>query len=890
MHTFGPQSVPHEDTWKQVYQAYRKKRLTPRQKLDNVRYGAFYAQHARVVPWWSPQKRRQTVAKVQAQYDRMLRDAVNGLVDPSLRRPHLDWLTGYFLQKVYRYDEAYPYFEDAETNLADNALYLTDYGRLAYNTGEFALADRLFQQAHAHRRSIPVTSEPLQTLRWLAKMDRVMARPHREIERLGTLRSEAERGVHHNGTSLTIEDRHKSGRLAMERLGRAYLDAGRAADALAHVEDVLDQIADPDVSALVIPTEEIALGFVLQGIEALVTLDRLDDAEEMADEWTARLHDPAPLARFLRLADRPYSARRTFLKRARDAADAEDRPDGAAATIFFNPKTGAAEPFAEVPGLRPLLSYANQAFRDGLPEEGAELAFDAADRAIAAGQPMMLATVLQDLHKVRDALADSQRVDELFDEANRRFPEAPFVQLQYGLHILETADPERALDQLRKVERLVGSTGDETYRAYLGIALAGTGDRDAGLKQFDQAFDSADVESAPFAFGRAIRWAMEEREFDLALDWADRYLEGQGDATWTVMRSRPILQAAGRAALATGQTERAAEFFDRLLINYAHHITGDQELPDPHALREYARPLALSSFADALAGNVEIARDRLALARHFDPDHDAVPAAAAALALRDGDALAAADALDSDAPAGWLLRALGPAVLDAAEASGADTDRLASLRLRIDRASGTIPTLDELLAQSRQSARSLAEAQAEAEAERQAHLALQASIDDLVADVAEENDRLKAVAAEHRQAVVDAENRLAVTLAEVEAHTPAASAPTGSNTEAAEVLRQAFPNVTFAPGALNDVLALRGSSRASVLRSLGLAQNAPEHLPVRPKTVDLGSRGTAYEVSYPGNGSDSGRLYFTGGGTAWTLERVGTKSTQKADIKALKKG
>ena len=875
--------ILYEVEWAALYRAFKRARTHAFGQLnESARIGATYAQGVQGAEHLPATERRRRIAGVRRQFDEVVRAAARLRTHPRTGGAYTAWMNGYFEYKVTRYPEAWALYQSAAEALADDPLYLLDFGRLAYNTGSLHDANHLFNLAATHWLEIPADKQPLQVIRWLAKLSRLIGDTEGERFHMEDLK----RFFSDPGTKqrCSPDDIRASRAFFYERAPGLLFELGEPHVAWPWIEGEIGS-----------NTPDQQLHLALLGVDVLLALGRTQDAEAFAGVWTDRLGRPAPVVRFLKAAGHPFSARTAFIRRAEAAAAT---PDGSvnhpAGMVYLDAASGTAEAVAPPPGATSFWIYAEEAFAEGLAEEGLDLALRAATAALEGGAAVFLATVLHSLHHVRRTLSDFGRLAALFDEAATTFPDDPFVQLQVGFHYLDTAPAEQALAHLQRACRLADAdprtNATRSHDVFLAEALARSGNIEQALALFRTALPACTPGEAPIVYGRAARWAAETGRFDLALDWTRDFLAGEGSAVWTTSPAREPIEAGARAALALGDFDAAAMLYERLVANYAHHYAVQRTRLDRDALRTNARPLALCALAHALAGDAKRAGARLALATIFDPDHDAIPVAAAAVALRNGDVATAVEALDSDAPPAWLLRTLGPPVLEAAHVANVDPDRLAALQLRVDRASGTLPTVEELLVDARLHARSLSDAQAQAESERQAHLALQSSVDGLVAEMAEENARLGAVAEARRQAVVDAENRLLLALEDLEDRPAPGAGTPPPEADTVGLIRDAFPSVSFAAGAAEAVAALRGASRKSVLRTLGIAQNAPGNLNVRDKTVDLGSRGTAYEVAYPGNGNDSGRLYLTGGGTSWTVACIGYKSTQKKDIQALKRG
>ena len=360
----------------------------------------------------------------------------------------------------------------------------------------------------------------------------------------------------------------------------------------------------------------------------------------------------------------------------------------------------------------------------------------------------------------------------------------------------------------------------------------------------------------------------------------------------------------------TARDGDAAEERARAQTEFAAHIRQEAAVARAAAAEETAFALAAARNARAKAAQaaetaaaVETAARRDARAAS---DAQTRAETAAARARTDAEEVRAqaarvADAARADAS---QAQALAEAVVASAHADAAEVKANAQADVERERAQAARAQAEALaVAENERAAAAEARAQAAEETARTRadRSALDALLDEAEAraqDAAQraQQETEQADAARIQAHALEAEGetlRQQIAQANSDRDAALASAERAArqgDAGATVLIQLSNPSITFAPGTLDAVATLGERSKASVLRTLGIVQHTPENLNVRKNTVDLGNGGIVLEVRYTGHGSDDGRLYFTGGGTRWTLECVGTKNSQAKDIAALKRG
>lgn len=871
-----PLKLQIEAEWENGYRVYSKSRgIATYRLLGLVRLGAQAAGQIKRTPF-SEGDKQSRIQNILKKINRILRsgsfqDATKA--NPEKTEAIVNWHKGYAQFQIGNFSNSWDYFSKANTKLFQSPLFLLDYGRLAYNTGWYDIAQRTFSDALDLIEWIPETLKPLQVYRWLAKVSRITGDYNAEVFYLESLLGNVEQ-MEHDSRHEIREDRKISLDMVERRIGRAYVDAQNPNAAWEYIKSVKMKRLSPEVQVIVAE----------QGISALTALNQNEEGERYARRWSKKLGTPNLFALYLKLIDRPFSARRAYLEYSESEAK-KIRRSNKINMVFINDSQRAGELSAISERANIQIKFAQSAFQNGLYIEGQEIAFRAASQILDEHEPLPLGYLFQLLNSAKDTLSHPESLEDLFNEALQKFSGDYFIRLQYSYFLIESKKYEEAIHSfLQLINDIVPPLelqNDRAPECFLALAYAKSGDEEKARNLWRELLPKVGMISAPQCYSVAVQWAVESNHEKLAINWTEEFLLGGGSATWTTIAARPIFESAGRAALVIGENQLAAELYERLVTNHAHHISDNLDNIDTQAIKAQAQPLLMAGIAHALNNDVEKALARLELAKTIDRGNELISVAEAVLALKEGDSAEAAKVLLHDSPPDWLLSTLGPVVALATEERGTSEELASKLRIKIAEASQTKVTYGDLYSQNLKLNYSLEDAKRETVAALHAYEGLQTTFEEIIEDVISENEKLKSLTAESRTKIIKLEDILKAERPDVPT--------TKADGEQIERFKGLFPNIHFKRDTLESIYTLSQQNFKSVARTLGILQYAPSQISFRKNVVNLGEKGTVFEVGFPGKGKDDGRVYVSGGGTRWSVELIGYKSSQKKDIEKLRR-
>lgn len=646
----------------------------------------------------------------------------------QMKRPdHAEWLRGYFCFHTQDVTNGRRHYYSAATaSLQENADFLADLGRFEYNAGHVLCAREIFEKLFPIRELLSV--QPLQTYRWLAKIYRHLRQFDKEIAILEDLREVCASASCGPPAAADPEDLRLSREL-VNRLPQALNDAGRPQEALAFVNDGL-RVAG-----------SLSVDLARQGVVALLALGKEQEADDWAGEWAVKLSAPALLTDFFQHSRHPFSA----MKKKEDIlAQLSLEKSGEKETIlFFSDNFDINETCTGE--TKAIYDEAARCFSHGFHQEGAEAAFQLAERIFATGEsPTLLASAMACITEHLALIPITRKLEALFTEAKGRFCDNATVLAQYGRYLLFHKRYEEALAVLKDAWEKDASRAP-LFPVLLGKAYAGLGEERLAAEWIEKAVKGCSGADLVVAYMYAVELASEsDRHFDV-LRWHGCFLKdfvqakGFPDADLGAQHFprnqyvQRIFRLAGQAAIGIKDYDKAVECFEHLLANHGTLLFfTTRNTEGPFSYRVFADASLLLALAHCLAQERERAGRLCAQTKELDPENPLLPVVEALILAADGRVAEAITHLQSVQVEEWIFPLVGDYILDMASVAGYEGADLGAFIARVRIATGEVPTHAELFNRLESQSRQLAEAEERSRSLQQTFSSLKQAMNSLV--------------------------------------------------------------------------------------------------------------------------------------------------------------
>lgn len=580
------------------------------------------------------------------------------------------WLDGVWSSQRQDWEAAERAFLQAEASVGHRAEYWFDRGKMEFNRGRLSLAKRAFLKAREREEAAGrITGR---TFRWLATTCRWLGQAQEEAD---ILHEAMEYPWTHtparNGTSvglssvqiLKIDDSGNDGTLetathtmAMERLPRLLIDAGKYTEAIDLIEEWYSN------------THRFQAEFSAMKVEALFgkkdTRTALAYAEHMATrfkgghlryyadprmgkltvDWEASGARPPSgsvpvsggdliIAAALIHSNQPFSGNNRLLVAFKDAV-----PVVSGFSVILGDQQIPVK--ASVSFMRAYLA-ARRAVKTGRIDLATELLWEAATVAVEERNPLPLAACIHELSRVA---GDHPKLEQLCQDASHRHATSAEIMLEVGRYLQGRGQHEQALAALDLAAR---SPRQVRYAEPLIAEVIGaSGNHDEALARFKSILDR-DWSREPLSFiseaifAPAVRWAEENGQLLWVLSWADLWLAKYGPSNHG--EAAPLFEAAGRAALSLREYERAHLYHIHAAAAHAAQFQSSDSAD--LNLRMVARTNAMTAFSALLAGRIGDVPVWLETARSQAAGLDVTELVSALALARSGDLPAAREAL-----------------------------------------------------------------------------------------------------------------------------------------------------------------------------------------------------------------------------------------------------
>lgn len=639
-----------------------------------------------------------------------------------------NWYLGYFNYWRYHFFDARTNYTQAYSDLSDNPDFLLDYGRLEYNTGRLIQAEQLFEQVFNHRDAITV--QPLQIYRWLAKVYKLSGKFDKELSALEKLNDI----VSVESKSFDSDDLRISQEFIRSRLGQAYLSVGKYESAF----DFLASMVNDEVDN--------AVELAKLAIQALIKMERYDEADYWANEWTSKFKDKTILVAYLRLTRRIFSASKIRIEDIFSVHS--DEAEKIVPFMYQHPYSRQVE-IIERPQ-KMLIAYeaALQAFKEGFIDEGLEILFRAAEYGFDRSDALYVANLFSIIKGFIEVVPSSTKLDAIYAEAEQVFNKNPYIAVQCGHWYTSQEKYEKAQLAYYRANSL-NQNEDEGLEVFLAVGYGNLGQHDVAQQLFKTMLLGAKKEDLHTVYREALKWAVFSNRYALALKWADDFMNYSTLGFGTDKKSKLVYEYAGRAALALRNYKLAAKYYEWAVISLAHWFSETQDNNSYLALATHAYVNLMWALSASLENDIETAEMCFKQAQALDNTNSLLPIVEAVIALQKHRFDHAINLLIGGHVDDWLFSLVGQYALNIIEENNIDNERVQKLKFQVEKAQGKLPEMFDLIKKIDEQSYSLEEIQISAQETYGTYLTLQRAFQTLVNNLplteTEQNERDKLI-------------------------------------------------------------------------------------------------------------------------------------------------